>query len=347
MLNRRGLLKKVNPLKTVAKSATAAVLCLIVTGCTIIALEAYARVFDRIEGFRHDRIYSYPTWNDIRAEYSRKEVRFASGDNQLQGFIYGDSNNNGLIVISHGLGGTADHYLPLIVYFVDKGWRVFAFNNTGVDGSGGESMRGLAQSVLDLEAALVFVQNSGRFDGLPIMLLGHSMGGYAACAVLNINQNIHAVVSLAGFNSSKEIFDEQGITLLGGLFYILSPQAWAIEKQLFGDTARLTAVDGINKAGIPTLIVQSLNDDVVPATTTSIYAHYNEIRNENARCFVLEGENASNHETVYYSKAAIEYMKRWKAEGNYFSKDRGNELNGELMTEINALFMGAKQGSTP
>jgi hypothetical protein len=60
---------------------------------------------------------------------------------------------------------------------------------------------------------------------------------------------------------------------------------------------------------------------------------------------VLEGENASGHETVYYSKHAIEYMKRWREEGPLFNKAEGNKLNGELMEEINALFVEAKQRS--
>jgi dipeptidyl aminopeptidase/acylaminoacyl peptidase len=303
-------------------------------------------VFDRIEGFRHDRLYSYRTWNETeQLGYSREEVRFASGNNRLQGFVYGDSNDNGLIVISHGLGGTADHYLPMIVYFVEEGWRVFAFNNTGVDGSGGESMRGLTQSVLDLKAALDFVKNSGNFDGLPVMLVGHSMGGYAACAVLNLNQNIHAVVSLAGFNSSKEIFKEQGITIFGGLYYFLSPQTWAIEKQLFGDTVKLTAVGGINTAGIPVMIVHSSDDDVVPATTTSTYAHRGEINNKNIEIVFFKGEDISGHETVYYSKEAIEYMAQWQEDGGFFDKIKANALNNELMEKINVFFTEAKQNS--
>jgi pimeloyl-ACP methyl ester carboxylesterase len=204
-------------------------------------------------------------------------------------------NHNGLIVIFHGLGCTADHYLPLIIYFADKCWRIFTFNNTGVTGSDGESMRGLTQSVIDLESALAFVKNSSKFDDLSVMLVGHSLGGYAVCTVLNLNQNVNAVVSFAGFNSSKEIFEEQGITTLGELFYILSPQTWAIEKQLFGDRVKLTAVDGINKAGIPVMIVHSSDDEIIPVRTTSIYAHRNKITNHNVEIIFFEGENASGH----------------------------------------------------
>jgi alpha-beta hydrolase superfamily lysophospholipase len=317
--------------------------CLLVAGCTVIALEAYAQAFDRVESLKDDELYACYTWNDINQDrYPREEVRFTSGSggDKLQGFIYGSMNTTGLIVISHGLGGTADHYLSLIMYFVDRGWRVFVYNNTGVAGSEGESMRGLGQAVVDLDSALAFVKNSKLFDGLPVMLAGHSLGGYAVCAALNLNQNVNAVVSFSGFNSSREIFEEQAITLIGGLYYILSPQTWAIEKQLFGDIANLTAVNGINKAGIPVMLVHSSDDEVIPTDTTAIFAHRKKITNPAVEIVFLEGENASGHATVYCSKAAIEYMTRWKGEVN-FDKARANELNGALMERINAFFAAA------
>jgi dienelactone hydrolase len=113
------------------------------------------------------------------------------------------------------------------MYFVDKGWRVFAFNNTGVSGSEGESIRGLTQSVIDLDAALTYVKNSNALNGLPIMLVGHSWGGYAVTAVLNYNHNIKAVVSFAGYNNGSELFKNIAVSEVGGVYYLISPQSWA------------------------------------------------------------------------------------------------------------------------
>jgi len=342
-------------------------LCLIIfgcIGCTVVVLETYSQVYARVEDRKDDEYTTYITWKEIdQVKYPREEVHFVSGGNKLQGFIYGGSNNNGLIIISNGIGGTSDDYLPMVMYFVDKGWRVFGFNNTGVGGSEGESIRGLTQSVIDLDAALDYVENSGRFSGLPVMLVGHSLGGYAVCTVLNLNQNVNAVVSFAGFNSSKEIFEEQGVAMVGNIFYLLTPQAWAIDKQRFGDKVKLNAIDGINKAGIPVMIVHSSDDESISAITSSIYAHRNEINNPNVETIFFEGENASGHERVYGSKRATEYMKlatksweaykaehgdvsnatlaQWAKEFN-FDKIKANELNMELMERVNALFSGAR-----
>jgi pimeloyl-ACP methyl ester carboxylesterase len=337
-------------------------LCLIFVGCTVVALEVYSQSFGRVEEFSEDKFTAYITWKEVdQTKYPREEVHFNSNENTLQGFIYGMENNNGLVIISEGLGGTADDYFPMIMYFADKGWRVFAFNNTGVGGSEGESIRGLTQAVIDLDAALTYVEKNSAFNGLPIMLAGHSWGGYAVCAVLNYNHKVNAVVSFAGFNSSKEIFEEQAITLVGGMFYLFTPQQWAIEKELFGDTVRLTAVDGINKAGIPVMIVQSSDDEVILAQTSSIYAHRSKISNSNVEIVYLEGEDVSGHEYVFCSKGQREYMKwlkaswetykaehnnasqfQWAAEIN-FDKNKANELNQELMERINTLFNNAKE----
>jgi pimeloyl-ACP methyl ester carboxylesterase len=266
-------------------------LCLIFVGCTIIALEVYSQSFGRVEE-------SPDNWIDL-VNYPREEVRFNSDGKRLQGFIYGGSNNNGLVVISHGLGCTANNYFSMIMFFVDKGWRVFAFNNTGVGGSEGDSIRGLTQSLIDLNSALIYVKNSDKVNGLPIFLVGHSWGGYAVCAILNYSShNIYAVASFAGYNDSREIFEEQGALLVGGIFYILTPQFWTIEKQLFGDTAKLTAIDGINKAGIPVMIIHGSEDDTIPADTTSIYAHRSKITNPLVEIVYLNGVGHQPQESI-------------------------------------------------
>jgi len=341
-------------------------LCFAFIGCTIIALEVYSGLFGRVEELSGNEVASvkYFVWNDIvhidPIKYSRKEVHFNSGENKLQGFIYGGTNNNGLVIISHGLGGTADAYFPMIMYFVDKGWRVFAYNNTGVSGSEGESVRGLTQSVIDLDAALVYVRSSNELNNLPVMLVGHSWGGFAVCAVLNKNHNVNAVVSFAGFNTGSEVIKENTILEVGGIYYMMAPQYWAIEKQLFGDMADLTAIGGINKSGIPVMIVQCANDDVITPNGTSIYAHRGKITNPNKVIIYREGENATGHEYTFCSKEQKAYLDsaqesweaykaghnnasitQWANEFN-FDKAKANELDMDLMEQINVLFNNAK-----
>jgi len=340
-----------------------AFLCPVFIGCTIAVLEIYSSSFGRVEELTNNEVAStwYFVWDDIdHIKYPRKEVHFNSGRKKLQGFIYGGTNNNGLIIISHGLGGTADAYFPMIMYFVDKGWRVFAYNNTGVSGSEGESIRGLTQSVIDLDAALTYVKSSNELNKLPVMLVGHSWGGFAVCAVLNEVHKVNAVVSFAGYNTGGDVLKENVMSMVGGIYYTLSPQLWAIEKQLFGDMAELTAIDGINKSGIPVMIVQCSNDDVITPDGSSIYAHRGKITSPNAIIIYRDGENATGHEYTFCSKEQKTYIDwaktswqaykevhnnasivQWANEVNY-DKSKANELDADLMEQINVLFNNAK-----
>jgi pimeloyl-ACP methyl ester carboxylesterase len=336
-------------------------LCLVFTGCAILSRKVYFHAFGRVEEASDNVFHPYITWNDIdQNKYPRKNVFFNSGENRLQGFIYGASNTNGLIIFSHGLGNTADHYLMMIMFFVDNGWRVFSYNNTGVSGSEGNSVRGLTQSLLDLNAALTFVESSDELNNLPIMLVGHSWGGFAVSTVLNYNHNIKAVVSFAGYNKGAEVIKKLAVSRVGRIFNVLSHNVGRIEKQLFGDAAKLTAVGGINKAGIPVMIVQSSDDDVIFPDSIAIYAHRNEITNPHVEIVFLEGEDASGHEFVFCSQEQREYLNwaitNWRAYGatnrnasrnqwaieNNFDVFKANQLNMELMQRIDDFFYNAR-----
>jgi len=362
-------MKKQSKIKKVI-IATIISLCVIFIVCTIVTLEIYSSRFDRIGEFPESNFgkvespendfYPYYSWAEIdQIKYSREEVHFNSGKHKLQGFIYGKENTNGLVVISEGLGMTANGYLPMIMYFVDKGWRVFAFNNTGVSGSEGKNTRGMVQSVIDLDAALTYVENSDKFTGLPVMLAGHSWGGYAVCAVLNYNHRVSAVVSFAGYNKGSELIKEGGIEMLGNFYYIIAPSIWTVEKFRFGNATHFTAVDGINKSGIPVMIVQCSNDDVIRPTTTSIYAHRKEITNPKLEIVYRDGEDAVLHNS-FISKAQKEYndwaVKSWKtykaenknatarqwANEIHFDKDLANQLDSVLFERIITMFNNAQ-----
>ena len=331
------------------------------TGCTIMAVGVYSNSFDRVEQIDENEFVLSFNWREIdQSVYSREEIFFLSGKNRLQGFIYGGSNENGLIVISGGLGATADDYLPMIMFFVDNGWRVFAINNTGVAGSKGNSTRGLTQSVIDLDAALTFIKNSTEFSNLPVMLVGHSWGGYAVCAVLNYNHRVNAVASFAGYNNGRDVYDDFGIKAVGLRYYMLLPHFRVIQRFYFGRAVAFTAVDGINKANIPVMIIHASNDDQMPVATTSIYAHRNRIFNPFAEVILLDGEEASGHIYVFYSKNQREYREwlteswdayqmegkntcrfQW-AEKINFNRALANELNIGLMNMVNEFFLNSR-----
>lgn len=129
----------------------------------------FDKIFSRTEMSEYS---AYLRYEDVEEEYDRELLSFTSGENQLQGYLYGADNTKGLVVISHGLGGGAESYMTETVYFVDHGYQVFGYDNTGCYKSEGENCIGLSQSVIDLDAALTFIESEARFDDLPILLYG-------------------------------------------------------------------------------------------------------------------------------------------------------------------------------
>lgn len=337
---------------------------------TLISLAAFIFIFSVISmiivKYVYDRQFQrndkpefsgYLRYSDL-VGYDRTVVQFESGKNTLTGYIYGEKNNKGLVAIAHGLGGGAESYMAETIYFVDSGWRVFSFDCTGSYASEGKSTVGLPQSVLDLDAALIYIESNNTLNGLPVMLYGHSWGGYAVTSILNYNHDITAVASISGFNSPIELLIEQAESMMGGFAYIEYPYEWAYQTMLFGKTARLTAVDGINRTDIAVMIIHGDADDTISYGGASIMAHKSEIINPNVIYETRSAKNHNGHNDLFISDAASEYINQINEEykalydsynGNIpddvkaefyagIDKFQTSELDADFMNNINSFF---------
>lgn len=176
---------------------------------------------------RHDMdVTAGLRYEDVEDTYPRKLGSFKSGENLLQGYVYGKEDAKALVVVVHGLGGGADSYLPQITYFVDQGWQVFSYDATGSFDSEGKTTKGFPQALLDLNSALSYLQTQSDSKDKPILLFGHSWGGYATANILHDEQDIAAVVSVSGANSSKEMIMEQGEKIMGSFIKLQYPYLW-------------------------------------------------------------------------------------------------------------------------
>jgi len=228
--------------------------------------------------------------------YEHRQTSFYSGQNRLTAYIFGEDNDQGVIVISHGLGGGGLSYLREIMYFVDNGWRVFTFDKTGSHSSEGRGTRGLPQSAIDLDAALSYMTRQG-WD-IPIMLFGHSWGGFAVTAVLNFDHDINAVVSIAGFAEPLMMLQEGARLMIGPAGVLATPILWAYQRTLFGNYADISAIDGINSAGIPVKIIHGRSDYVVSYDGAGIIAHRERIINPHVLFVSRYYPNRSGHNDI-------------------------------------------------
>ena len=288
--------------------------------------------FDRFD--RPDPKYSGTLrYSDVE-QYKRTEIEFESGENILKGYMYGEKNNKGLIVISHGLGLGAENYLAATMYFVDHGWRVFTFDNTGTHDSEGKSTMGPTQSLLDLKAALTTIRSNNELDNSKIMLYGHSWGGFAVTAILKDTVDIAGVVSIAGFNSSIELLKEQADIQLGMISPMEYPFLWIYQNMIFGDMVEVTATDGINSTDTPVMIIHGVNDKAISYDGASIISHQSEITNPNIIYKTCSEKNHDEHSNAFKSDAAVEYTKVKNLE----YKELYHRYDGEIPDEIREKY---------
>lgn len=275
-------------------------------------------------------------YEDIEDRYDREAVSFLSGENRLYGHLYCPDNADGLVVISHGMGGGEESYLPEMMYFADHGYQVLCYSNTGCWDSEGKNCVGLNQSVLDLDAALTWVEGESRFDGVPVFLFGHSWGGYAVTAVLHFDHDIAASASVAGFNEAMPMILSWGEGMLGPLIYAEYPFIWINQKLTFGDTFDLTAVDAINSTDTPVLILHGDKDTTVEFDTVSIISQKNCITNPHVQYIVCGDDRRNGHNNLFYSQAQRDYAEEVNKIGERIDEQYDYNVPEEVLREYYA-----------
>lgn len=226
-----------------------------------------------------------------------RAVSFFNGKRRLQGYLWNETGTRGLVVLAHGMGTGVGYHMPEVHHFADEGYRVFAFEYSGYGKSTGH-FYGFPQAVSDLKSAIDFID-----DGtLPVILLGHSMGGYAVCTVGQcLSRPVSAVVAYAPFYSSGEAIAEmtRGMPRFGWLLRLL---VLPVQKVLFGRRHKCSGVDGLRAARVPTLILQGSRDEEVSCTGCSLYAHRAELVDADVNFRLIENDDSNGHMTVIRKK---------------------------------------------
>lgn len=194
------------------------------------------------------------------------EYSFPSDKGQmLAGYLYTNGDDqHGIVIIAHGFGdGGHNSYMDAADYFAKNGYYVFAYDATAMDKSEGEGLGGVPQGVIDLDHAISFVESSNDIPDLPIVLFGHSWGGYCVSAVLSYHPEVKAVIECSGFNSSPDMFESGGKSQAGSVIYTMTPFIRLHEYFKYGRYAVNTAMNGFDSTNASVMIVHSADDGVI------------------------------------------------------------------------------------
>lgn len=249
----------------------------------------------------HENNY-YQFLSQTNPMFAKEVVTFPSTDGQLLegGFYYQDGleEPKALLVWVHGKGVNYENYLAEIEWMTRSGYLVFSYNNTGVDTSEGDSVKGLTQAPLDLQCALTYIYELDRFNEMPNILIGHSWGGFAVSSVsaLDIPREVDGIISLAGFWRNINVIEDIGKYYVGNVVSALVPYLSVYEHVLFGEYADLDGVQGLAATDAPVLLIHSKDDIIVRHDSNFMY--YQSVFGNDDRFTFKEYEDAGHKLTI-------------------------------------------------
>lgn len=273
-----------------------------------------ARIYEKNFGYRSN--ITLEETEEILGQHPElkreKEEILTKEDIKLIGYWYNRKDNQPVIIFSQGIGTRVIGYINEISYFATNGYTVFAFDNTGSGESEGENIRGLPQSVVDLDCVLSYIENLEETKDKKIFLYGHSWGGFAVCAVNNLNHRISGVVERSGFNSTSTMIHSAVTSRQNKVVAdMINPFVKIYEFLKFGKYSKLTAVDGINSSDIPIMIMHSYDDDVVPYEV-GIANFKQEITNPNVKIKTYEDrKHTVTHKNNEYDYEVLKEIKNF------------------------------------
>ena len=267
----------------------------------------------------------------------REQYEFPSDKGQkLTGYLYStDAEPRGIIVIAHGFGAGHNSYMDCAYYFAQHGYHVFAYDATGNDESEGEGVGGIPQGAADLDHAVSFVERT--FPELPVVLFGHSWGGYSACSVLTFHPEVRAVVECCGCNRSSDLFEAGGLEQAGSVIYTMMPFIRLHERIHYGKYAANTAMDGFAASDAAVMVVHSADDGVVPIRY-GYDLYYEKYKNDPRfvfRRFENKGHNYIFNDTRYLDRFNAD-LNKWAESLDY---DRNAAENAERFRNEKAAFI--------
>ena len=117
-------------------------------------------------------------------------------------FVADGAEPHPTIIFCHGYPGTEQNF-DLVHALCRAGWNVIHFHYRGAWGSDGDFT--FSNALEDAHVVVDFVRQSDtaakyRINPAKVVVMGHSMGGFAALMTAAKNPEVHAVASFAGFN---------------------------------------------------------------------------------------------------------------------------------------------------
>ena len=278
----------------------------------------------------------------------------ANKGHRLAGYKYNkeEQNPKALFVMVHGLCGSHKNYMDLCNYFASHGYAVFAYDATGNGESEGTKVGGFAQGLVDLDYVLNYVKELPEYKGLPIVLMGHSWGGFCVGNILNFHPDVKAVVAVSGFDTSAALLKQYAEVNMGKAVTLLMPYISIYERLCWGKYAGTSACDGFANSQAKVMIIHSTDDPTVFASS-GYDRYYEKFANDDRFIFKMYSDRGHSYPVNSDAGRACRtqikegYFAVVEKEGkeageayiqSHMDREGCMQLDGALMQEVLVMF---------
>ena len=282
------------------------------------------QVVNMYKGMMHTRCDDTETVFYFSAEnfsgLKKEKYSFSSSlGHTLSGYIYSYESPipNRLVVFDHGFGGGHLAYMKEIEMLCRRGYTVLSYDHTGCMESGGDSPRGLAQSLCDLDNCIGTVKSDARFSGYDISVVGHSWGAFSTLNISAIHPEVSHIVAISGFVSVEDMVS----TFFSGIMKGYRKAILTLEAETNPKYVGFNALNSLKNSKAKALLIYSDNDKMCSPK------HFELLKNglserEDTKFLLVSGKGHNPN----YTKGAVEYLSE-------FGKARAKLLKKKGLTK--------------
>lgn len=169
--------------------------------------------------------------------------------------VYQLGETNQQVLLIHGWAGRGTQMFAIADYWVQKGFKVIAF-----DGPAHGESEGKTSAMPEFTASILALQQKfGNFD----FAIGHSLGGMALLNAVKQGFKVKKIALIASGNSVTAIAN-QFVSRLGLQPKVAYKLKQKLDKRLGNDVETLSAYQVAKAVNIQVLVIHDENDDDVP-----------------------------------------------------------------------------------
>ena len=219
-----------------------------------------------------------------------------------------------LVIFEHGFGGGHRSYMKEIEMLCRRGFLVYTYDHTGCMESGGDSPRGLSQSLRDLNDAINALQATPGFRDLKISVMGHSWGAFSTMNIAALHPEVTHIVALCGFVSVEEMVGQ----FFSGILKGYRKAVLKIEQESNPDFVKYNAARTLADTAAKVLLIYSSNDKLVIREIH--HGILTKALEGKADTRILLEENKGHNPN--YTADAVAYLAEYTAEMTRLLKDK-------------------------